>query len=277
MSLLNVDAINESTAAAGVAVEGVLVKDSIVNTDNIAEKTAAAGVTIDGVLIKDSLLKIPGGSPGADKVLTSDADGNATWATAAGGVDGIVSSANATAITIDASEVVVIGGILTPTLFFKSNPNGYLYSLATYNQNLTGTTNPMLVQSDGSIGCNTSTRRAKKNIVDIEDSDVELLKDLKPRKFNFRVKTPFSDDGKSGGEYTDETHTMIKMGLIAEEVKEICEAKNITNSGYYGVDDEGLPNYVVYEQFIAPLIKGYQNILAKNDALEARLLALEGG
>ena len=27
----------------------------------------------------DGTIKIPGGSPGADKVLTSDASGNATW------------------------------------------------------------------------------------------------------------------------------------------------------------------------------------------------------
>jgi hypothetical protein len=87
MSEVKVDTISERTAAAGVTIDGVLIKDSIVNTDNIAEKTATAGVTIDGVLIKDSLLKIPGGSPGADKVLTSDASGNATWgagATSAG-------------------------------------------------------------------------------------------------------------------------------------------------------------------------------------------------
>ena len=56
---------------------------SEVKVDIISERTAATGVTIDGVLIKDSLLKIPGGSPGADKVLTSDASGNATWVAAA--------------------------------------------------------------------------------------------------------------------------------------------------------------------------------------------------
>jgi len=86
MSEVKVDTISERTAAGGVTIDGVLLKDSILNTDNIAEKTAAAGVTIDGVLIKDSVLKIPGGSPGADKVLTSDASGNATWVAASGGI-----------------------------------------------------------------------------------------------------------------------------------------------------------------------------------------------
>jgi hypothetical protein len=48
------DTISEETAAAGVTVDGVLLKDSQVSTDQINEKTNAAGVTIDGVLLKDS-------------------------------------------------------------------------------------------------------------------------------------------------------------------------------------------------------------------------------
>jgi len=51
---VNTDTINEKTSAAGVTVDGVLLKDSQVSTDTINEKTSAAGVTIDGVLLKDS-------------------------------------------------------------------------------------------------------------------------------------------------------------------------------------------------------------------------------
>lgn len=58
---LSVDVINESTAAAGVTIDGTLVKDGglstadagTVTTNTIAEKTAASGVTVDGCLIKD--------------------------------------------------------------------------------------------------------------------------------------------------------------------------------------------------------------------------------
>jgi hypothetical protein len=65
MSEVKVDTISERTAAGGVTIDGVLLKDSIVNTDNIAEKTAAAGVTIDGVLVKDGVatFQTPAGSP----------------------------------------------------------------------------------------------------------------------------------------------------------------------------------------------------------------------
>jgi hypothetical protein len=47
------DVVDESTAAAGVTVDGVLLKDAEVTTDVIHEKTGAAGVTVDGCLIKD--------------------------------------------------------------------------------------------------------------------------------------------------------------------------------------------------------------------------------
>lgn len=50
---IEVDTINEATAAAGVTLDGVLLKDSQVTTDTINEKTPAAGVTADGVLLKD--------------------------------------------------------------------------------------------------------------------------------------------------------------------------------------------------------------------------------
>ena len=55
MSELNVDTINEQTAANGVTIDGVKLKDNVVLTDTISENTSAAGVTIDGVLIKDGV------------------------------------------------------------------------------------------------------------------------------------------------------------------------------------------------------------------------------
>ena len=51
---VSTDTISEKTSAAGVTVDGVLLKDSAVSTDTINEKTAAAGVTIDSVLLKDN-------------------------------------------------------------------------------------------------------------------------------------------------------------------------------------------------------------------------------
>jgi len=50
---VSTDVVAEKTAATGVTVDGVLLKDGEVTTDVVNEKTAAAGVTIDGLLIKD--------------------------------------------------------------------------------------------------------------------------------------------------------------------------------------------------------------------------------
>jgi hypothetical protein len=55
------DTVAEKTAAAGVTIDGVLVKDGGVTlvaatalvTDTISEVTAANGVTIDGLSVKD--------------------------------------------------------------------------------------------------------------------------------------------------------------------------------------------------------------------------------
>ena len=57
-SQVTTDVINEKTPAAGVTIDGVLLKDSQVKTDTIIEKTGAAGVTIDGLLIKDAMVNV---------------------------------------------------------------------------------------------------------------------------------------------------------------------------------------------------------------------------
>ena len=57
-SQVTTDQVNEKTPAAGVTIDGVLLKDSQVKTDTIIEKTGAAGVTIDGLLIKDAMVNV---------------------------------------------------------------------------------------------------------------------------------------------------------------------------------------------------------------------------
>lgn len=64
------DTVSETTSAAGVTIDGVLLKDAQVTTDVINEKTAAAGVTADGVLLKDSIVNAGSKLPVA--VITGD-------------------------------------------------------------------------------------------------------------------------------------------------------------------------------------------------------------
>lgn len=61
-----VDIIAEKTSAAGVTIDGVLLKDSTVKTDTIIEKTSAAGVTIDSVTLKDGGVVLNSISQGKD-------------------------------------------------------------------------------------------------------------------------------------------------------------------------------------------------------------------
>ena len=68
---IKADVIAESTAATGVTIDGVKLKDSEVTTDVINEKTSATGVTIDSVVLKDGGVTSSGVSvrAGGDKTL----------------------------------------------------------------------------------------------------------------------------------------------------------------------------------------------------------------
>ena len=94
---------------------------SEVKVDTISERTAAGGVTIDGVLIKDSVLKIPGGSPGADKILTSDASGNATWAAAADSALTVAQTFRETSNHTNGGRNITIGA----TNYEEADQDGY--------------------------------------------------------------------------------------------------------------------------------------------------------
>ena len=63
-------------------------------------------------------------SDGSDgQVLTTNGSGTLSFSTISGGVDGISSSADATAITIDSSERVAIGSSTANKIFNIADPN----------------------------------------------------------------------------------------------------------------------------------------------------------
>ena len=72
------------------------------NNDIKITPNGTGDVVIDG-------LKYPQADGSANQVLKTDGSGQLSWTDMAGGVDGISSSADATAITIDSSERVMIG------------------------------------------------------------------------------------------------------------------------------------------------------------------------
>jgi hypothetical protein len=83
-----------------------VIGDGVVGTTQIADDAISSAKIADNA-VGISALNLSDGTNG--QVLTTDGSGTLSFADAAGGVDGIVSSADATAITIDSSERVLIG------------------------------------------------------------------------------------------------------------------------------------------------------------------------
>jgi hypothetical protein len=75
-----------------------------------------------GAITFNNAYKFPTSDGSANQVLTTDGSGTLSFADSAGGVDGIVSSANATAITIDSNENVAIGSSTANKLFNLADP-----------------------------------------------------------------------------------------------------------------------------------------------------------
>ena len=63
-------------------------------------------------------------------------------------------------------------------------------------------------------------------------------------------------------------------GLIAQEVKQAMDDNNITDFAGWHETSDGIQG-ISQEMFVQPLIKAVQELSAKNDALEARIAALE--
>jgi hypothetical protein len=130
-SAVNSDTINEKTAAAGVTIDGVLLKDAAVNTDTINEKTSAAGVTVDGVLLKDAAVntdtineKTAAAGVTIDGVLLKDSAVN---------TDTISEKTSAAGVTIDGvllkdnGVVVGAGTVSAPTIAPTGDANTGIY------------------------------------------------------------------------------------------------------------------------------------------------------
>ena len=76
-------------------------------------------------------------------------------------------------------------------------------------------------------------------------------------------------------ELTEPSHKEKMYGFIAQEIKAVLDAKNITDFNGWSVSEKDGSQSVSYEMFVVPLVKAVQELSAKNEALEARLAALE--
>ena len=125
---------DNAITSAKIGVDVIVAEDLAANSITVSELTDGA--------ITEAKLNIDN-TPTNDHVLTakSSAAGGLTWAAASGGVSGITSSADGTAMTIDSSERIVMP---YQPMFYATNLNavsgGSLHTEGSYEYNSSGST-----------------------------------------------------------------------------------------------------------------------------------------
>lgn len=170
---VKLDLVSESTAAAGVTVDGVLLKDggitasasitagtlgatTAVNTDTINERTAAAGVTIDGVKLKDGGITATGdivtGSTGVVGPLTigRNLNGSVFYVTNSSGASGAAGGAKVAA-NYGGKEITYLD------MELKNGTSGAEAAALRFGTTYNGVTSDKLyISPNGNLGLNTN-------------------------------------------------------------------------------------------------------------------------
>lgn len=163
-------------------------------------------------------------------------------------------------LTVTSGGASVTGGISATSLIETSanirTGNRFRQDVAW--DGFTGTTTAVHRRtSDGFFGPSGSDIRLKENVENL-DQGLDFINNLRPVKYTYK---------------SEAESPIVNYGLIAQEVRPFVDANtNIVN----GEETETNFLSIEYIQFISPLIKAVQELSAKNDALEARLAALEG-
>jgi hypothetical protein len=162
--------------------------------------------------------------------------------------------------TLD-NYIVLSDGDGTPQAHFepsgnfvvKRSANSSLQAVGCYNDTTANATN-MHILSSGSIVRSTSSRKYK---TDIQGADHGLDELMQLRSVTYKGTGNHDSDQLLGG-------------LIAEEVHDA----GLTEFVQY--NDDGEPDALAYGNMVSLCIKAIQELSAKNDALTARITALEG-
>lgn len=131
----------------------------------------------------------------------------------------------------------------------------------------------------------TSDERKKENIIDTV-LGLDFINALRPVSFKWKDYTASGisiEVNNETGENIEvpyeinHTFTRKHQGMIAQEVFTVCSGMNIDTKDFAGVtyDAESDVYGLRYGEFIAPMIKAIQELKEENDALKARLDAIE--
>ena len=225
-----------------------VVKDSASATNNLAldasgNVTAGANLTVAGTLTGSTgILNIGSGQ------IYKDASGNVGIGTTS--PNGKM-SVTGTSIAIYATQSTAV----SYTTIFNALNNLGNYYLTAYQAN--GTTVGSITSNGTATAYNTSSDyRLKENVLPMT-TGLATVSALKPVTYKWNV------DGSNG------------EGFIAHELQEVIP--HAVTGIKDAVDDDGKPVYqgVDYSKIVVHLVAAIQELSAKNDALEARIAALE--
>ena len=116
----------------------------------------------------------------------------------------------------------------------------------------------------------TSDERWKKDINTNTDCGLDFIKDL--RTVTYKWKAPSERPQELCGynaEVTEPTHKEKMYGFIAQEVKAVLDAKNITDFNGWNIDENDGSQGISYEMFVIPLVKAVQELSAENAELKS--------
>jgi hypothetical protein len=160
------------------------------------------------------------------------------------------------AITLDsrAANVVLNGGSSGDLTVGTDSNGGRVYSDAVWGRTLAGPAN-MVVNSNGTIGRVSSSRRYKTEITDAPA--LERVLDIQPVTFKAARPEPGQAD-------------QVHYGVIAEDL----DALGLSH--LVGYDEEGRPDSVHYDRIGVALIPVVQRLVTVIAGLQSRIETLEG-
>lgn len=320
VNTFNVDVISEKTSAAGVTIDGVLLKDTTVTANTVkASGTASSQGKVEffedtdngtnfvalqapAAITSDVTFTLPTADGTSGQVIQTNGSGALSFATVAASPGGSTTQvqynnagafAGSSVLTIIDSAVnpqLIISGSNSAQLKLYASDNtadirksivyniGNTVQVATLNDAETSATSKITIdlsngnftivgstatKASGTTWANPSDQRLKKNVRDYGKGLVELQQ-VRVREWEY--------NGKGGT-----TEGTKNIGVVADEIISVLPDTVDTYEAKLNENDQETTDIKRFDatEITWLLVKAVQELSAKNDALEARIAALE--
>ena len=168
---------------------------------------------------------------------------------------------NCNASAVGAANQIVLGASVTGQADSNvtiGSGGGKIYNAYTVNATWTQT-------SDG---------RLKTNVKD-DSLGLAFINRLRPVTFTWKASPDIDPSLPYYNEVNQRNTTTVIHGLIAQEVKAALDAEGCSTFNGWDAGNEDTIQAISREMFVSPLIKAIQELSAANEALTARIAALE--